>query len=243
MVFALDNFAILQLPKTAGYFITNPIVFSLYRTKQSLSKQLHFILAARFSAQENTALAEQIAQLLSENAQLRQKLAETEVLLSQERSLDPKTYNAVPARPIGFDRYLRVDKGSNDGIFAGQAVVFKDNFIGQVVDVAEKSANIKLLVDPDSKIAAFSFGKNGKAKGILIGQFGSQMLLDKILHEEPIEKGDLVYSEGTEGYLPRGLILGRVLNVKELENEVFKQAEVSPMFDIRDLELVFLLKD
>ena len=69
------------------------------------------------------------------------------------------------------------------------------------------------------------------------------MLLDKILHEEPIAQGDLVYSEGTEGYLPRGLIVGRVNEVIEKQNEVFKQAKVKPIFDIRDLELVFVIQE
>jgi len=63
------------------------------------------------------------------------------------------------------------------------------------------------------------------------------------LHEEKITEGDLVYSEGTEGFLPRGLILGRVTQVRELQNEVFKQAKIKPIFDVRDLELVFLIQE
>jgi len=90
-------------------------------------------------------------------------------------------------------------------------------------------------------MAAFSQGLEGVAKGVLVGQFGTESLLDKILHEETIKAGDLVYSEGTEGNLPRGLILGKVVEVKGEENEVFKQAKVVPVFDIRDLELVFVI--
>lgn len=226
-----------------AYYLTNPMTFTIYRTRQNISKQLYFIFAARYAAKENRALEDQIGQLISENANIRQQLALAQALLEQQSSIDPKTYNLLSARPIGLERYLKIDKGSKDGVKVGQAAIFKDNYIGQVQSVAEGESNVRLLLDPDSKLAAFSYGKNGKAKGVIKGEFGVEMILDKILHEEHIEQGDLVYSEGTEGYLPRGLIIGRVSEVLEKRNEVFKQAKIKPIFDIRDLELVFLLNE
>lgn len=238
-----DIFHLLNFTKKFASFFTNPISFGLYDTSQKLGKQFYFVFRSRFAAQENKALKEQIDKLLSENAALRKNLAETESLLSQEKNLDPDTYNLLPARPIGMGRYLRIDKGLSDGIILGQAVVSNVNLIGKIVQVSEKSANIQLTSDPDSKVAAFSQGLEGKAKGVLIGQFGNEILFDKILHEEKTGIGDIVYSEGTEGFLPRGLILGRVTQVLRRENEIFQQAKVSPNFDIRDLELVFVIKE
>lgn len=243
LLIVLDSFKFLSLPKIGAYYITNPISFGFYRAKQTVSKQFYFIFSARFAAQENKALQEQIGQLISENASLRTRLAETQSLVDQQQVIDPKTYNMLAAHPIGVDRFLKIDKGSKDGIKEGQAVIFKDNYIGQIKSVSQSEANIMLLTDPDAKLSAFSYGKDGKAKGIIKGEFGLEMLLDKILHEEPIAQGDLVYSEGTEGYLPRGLIIGRVTEVLERQNEVFKQAKVKPIFDIRDLELVFVIQE
>lgn len=243
LILFLDNFQILSLPKIALSYITTPIQGGLYSSGQAIGRQFHFIYEARFASQENKALKEQIGQLLSENANLRTKLAETESLLEQEQKLDPRVYKLINARPIGVDRFLKIDKGSADGVKKSQAVVFKDNYLGEVVNHSEKSADVRLAMDPDSKLSAFTINKEGKAKGILLGQFGAEMLFDKILHEEPVSEGDLVYSEGTEGFLPRGLILGRVTEVLQKENEVFKQAKVKPVFDIRDLELVFLIQE
>ncbi len=243
VIFILDTIHLLALPKQAIFYVTNPISFGIYQTSQTLGKQFYFVFQARFAAQENKALKEQIGQLLSENALLRKKQAETESLLSQEKHLDPLTYNLVSAHPIGMGRYLKIDKGSSSGLTLGQAVVFNDNYIGKIVQVLEKSSSILLISDPDSKVAVFSQGLEGKAKGVLLGQFGNDILMDKILHEEKIKAGDLVYSEGTEGFLPRGLILGKVTQVMERENEVFKQAKIQLNFDIRDLELVFVIKE
>lgn len=243
LILGIDKIGLFSFPKQAAYFITNPVSFGLYKIKQNVGTQFHFIFAARFAARENKALQEQIGELLSENANLRRSLAETEAQLDQASAIDPKTYTLLTARPIGIDRYLKIDKGTKDGIQLNQPVIFKDNYLGQIINVAEKGANIRLLADPDSKVAAFSFGKEGKAKGVLVGEFGTEMLMEKILHEEQIEIGDLVYTEGTEGYLPRGLVIGRVTQILENKNDVFKQAKVQPVFDIRDLELIFVIKE
>lgn len=240
-IFGLDTIHFLSYPKIAISFITNPISFGLYRSKQQIGEQLYFIGAARTAAKENKALKEQLGFLLSENATIRAKLAETESLLEQESALNPTTYNLITARPLGLDRYLLIDKGSTSGVKINQAVIFKDSLVGQIVRVSEKGASVKLATDPDSKLSAFSSGQSGKAKGILVGQFGSEMLLDKILHQEPIEAGNLVYSEGLETFLPRGLILGKVEEVKGQEEKNFKAAKVSPVFDIGDLDLVFVI--
>lgn len=237
----LDIFQMLSLPKGVLQQVTIPIQYGLYKSYSNVARQFEFVLQARQSAQENKAKSEQMAQILSENAELRQKLAEAQSFLDQKQALSDQTFNLVPARPIGLSRFLDIDKGSDDGIKAGQAVVFKDNFIGRIKEIDPKKSRVILGSDPDSQVSAFSQSDEGKARGILVGEFGSEMVLDKILHEESIKVGDLVYSEGQEVEVPRGLILGQVSEVIQKDNEVFKQAKVKPVFEIGDLELVFVV--
>lgn len=243
LIFVFDSFKFLSPIKVFAGFITNPVSFSLYSSKQNFTRQFSFVWEARTAAQQNRALNEQIGKLLSENAQLKSELAKSQALVLQNQHLDPNTYNTISARPIGLDRFLKMDKGELDGVKVGQAVIINNNLIGQVIQTGGKNSLVKRLVDPDSKASSFSFGKEGKAKGVLVGQFGTDMLMDKILHEEPIEKDDLVYSEGSEGLWPRGLILGKVVEVLQTPNEIFKQAKVVPVFDIRDLDLVFIITE
>lgn len=242
-LFILDSTSLLNLPKQTVFYITNPISFGIYNTSRNIGKQFYFIFEARKAGQENKALKVSLGELFAENAELHKKLSQMQTLVDQGKYLDPNTYNLLPARPIGLGRYLKIDKGTTSGVKAGQAVVFKDNFVGKVIDVSLQASLVQLLTDPDSKIAAFSQNKDGKAKGVLAGQFGTEVILDKVLHEEKISEGDLVYSEGLEDFLPRGLVLGKVTKVIDQENEVFKQAKVQPIFDITDLELVFVMKE
>jgi cell shape-determining protein MreC len=67
------------------------------------------------------------------------------------------------------------------------------------------------------------------------------MLLDKVLHQEPLQQGDLVYSEGSEIEVPRGLIIGQVSEVRDQDNQVFKTAIVKTNFEPSDLDIVFLI--
>lgn len=236
-----DNFNLLNFPKSLFQTVSVPIQYGLYKNSLNITRQFEFVLNARKSSQESKALSEQLALVLSENANLRKKLSEAQAFLSQEKALSEEVFNLTPARPIGFSRFLIIDKGSDDGIKVNQAVVFKDNFIGLVKEVDPKKSRVILASDPDSRISAFSQSEAGRAKGILVGQFGSEMMLDKILHEEPIAINDLVYSAGQELEIPRGLVLGQVTEVVERDNEVFKQGKVKPVFDIADLDVVFVV--
>lgn len=241
LILLLDNLGLFKLPKALMQNVTLPIQYGLYKSGHTLLSQFSFVFEARFAYQQNIALKKQLADLLSENSNLRRRLSESQGAIDQQNSLSPRTFNLLPARPVGFGRYLILERGSLDGLREGEVVVFKDNYIGKIKNVTPKSSQVMLLQDPDSKVAVFSQGKGTKAKGILSGQFGSELLMDKILHSENISEGDVVYSEGSEGLLPRGLVIGRVSKVESRENELFQQARVKPALDIPDLDIVFVI--
>lgn len=240
-ILAADVTGFLKFPKTLIYYITNPISLGFYKSFQNITDKFYFIFYSQKLYEENKTLEESLLETIAENAILIKKLTETQELLSQEYSLDPQIYKLVAAHPKGLDRYLKIDKGSNDGIKIGFPAVLKDNYIGKVIAVSEKGSTILLVSDPDSRLSAFSINKEGRAKGVILGEFGQEMLFDKILHDEQIEIGDLVYSEGLEGFLPRGLVLGKVTEVIKDDNAVFKQAKVKPVFKFLDLDLVFVI--
>jgi len=241
LIIFFDNLGVLNFPKKIIQSITNPIEYGLYKSALGINRQFDFVVFTRRSAQEKKALEEQLANVISDNANLRRQLSETQGFLDEQKSLSPQTYTTVAARPIASSRYLEIDKGGNDGIKINQPVVYKDSYLGSVKSVSPKSSQVLLSSDPDSKLAAFVQNSNGKARGILAGQFGEEMLLDKILHQENLSVGDLVYSEGTEGLLPRGLVLGQVTQVIENQNQIFKTAKIKPIFKVSDLDIVFVI--
>lgn len=241
LLFVTDSAGVLNWPKGLLQQVATPIQYGLFKTSSQFTRQFEFIVLARRASQENKALSEQLAQVLSENSQLQKKLAEAQGMLQQQQTLDAQTFALVPARPLGFSRFLTIDKGRDDGLKIGQAVIYKDNFIGQIKEVSAKKSTVTLSTDPDAKIAAFVSNQAGRAQGILLGQFGSEMLLDKVIHQEPLSKTDLVYTAGTEEDIPRGLIAGRVEETIVKDGEVFKQAKVKPVFDLANLDVLFVI--
>lgn len=243
LLILFDSLSVLNLPKSLFQNLTVPIQYGLYQSSRTLGKQFEFIVLMRKAALENNALKGQLSELLSENATLRRKLAETETLVDQYDKLNPQTFDQLPARPLGLGRFLIIDKGADDGVRVDQVVVYQDSYLGKVQQVSPKISEVLLIKDPSSKIAVFSQNSEGRAKGILSGQFGSQLLMDKILHQENIQVGDLVYSEGAEGKFPKGLIMGRVTEVIDRQNQVFKAAKVEPVFDAGSVNLVFVIRN
>lgn len=242
LIFVFDNLGFLNFPKQLLQTLTVPVQYGLYKTSRNIGDQFSFIKDARTTSLQNRALKIQYAEVIAENAALQKKLRETEDLIDQYNKLSPQTFDLLPARVIGVERYIIIDKGLSDGILENQVVTYKDNYLGRIKNVTSKSSQVVLSTDPESKIAVFSQTDVGRAKGILQGQFGSELLMDKILHEETINMGDLVYSEGTEGKLPKGLVMGKVTQVMERQNEIFKQAKVEPIFKIVDLDFVFVIR-
>jgi rod shape-determining protein MreC len=243
VILITGKIGILEFPLKLIQTLTIPIQYGFYKTGQNTLSQFNFIFLARSSFQENVALKKQLSEVINDKALLSKKLKETEELVDQYNKLNPETYDLLPARVISSVRYLTLDKGLSDGLKGNESVVYKDNYIGKIQNVSPKISQVLLVTDPESKIAVFSQGESGRSKGIIQGQFGSELLMDKILHQEVIEKNDIVYSEGTEGLLPKGLIIGRVTEVLERQNEVFKQAKVEPVFNAVDLDNVFIIKN
>ncbi len=235
--------SVFNIPKSLIQHITVPLQYGFYKIGVGVSSQFAVVTNAHSAAQQNQALRKQYADILAENADLRRKLSEANALVDQQNSLSPKTFDLLAARPIGLGRFLTIDKGSDDGLQVGEAVVFKNQYLGQIKQLFPRSAQVLMATDPDSKIAVFAQNTNGRARGILEGQFGSESLMNKILHEEPISPDDLIYSEGTEGRLPKGLIMGKVSRVFERPNEVFKQAQAKPVFNPLDLDIVFIIRN
>ena len=242
LLFVFDNLGFLNLPRLLLQTLTVPIQYGLYTSSRNIGDQFSFIKDVRTSSLKYRALKIQYAEISAENATLQKKLQETEELINQYNKLSPTTFDLLPARVIGAERYVIIDKGSSDGVLENQAVVYKDNYLGSIKYVTPKSSQVVLSTDPESKIAVFSQTDMGRARGILQGQFRSELLMDKILHEETINMGDLVYSEGTEGKLPKGLVMGKVTEVRNQQNEIFKQAKVEPIFKIIDLDFVFVIR-
>ena len=67
------------------------------------------------------------------------------------------------------------------------------------------------------------------------------MLLDLIPQDQEINIGDLVITSGLENNIPRGLLIGEVVEVISQVGQIFKQAKIIPPFNYQNLQTLTLI--
>lgn len=187
-----------------------------------------------------------------ENAELRarvQKLAEAELQNERLRELLAYTESniggEVTARVIGVNpdpRLLsvRINRGTDDGVVHGAAVITADGVVGQVIRATGGYADVLLLKDPSSRIAVRV--QRTRARATAAGVRGDLPLsLENLLRTEDLQEGDVIVTAGTDGVFPPGVMVGKATNVEKTNQGMFQTAEVVPAVDITRLEEVLVL--
>lgn len=172
--------------------------------------------------------------LVLENARLRGTAQEAEELRSLMAYRDRSGAQTVAARVIGrtvdlgLDGLL-IDRGADDGVGEGMAVVAGDGFyLGVVRKVGPTTAVVLLGTDSRHRVAAML--QNGtRTVGYVEGGRGLGMAMRLIPQDERVDAGQLVVTSGLDPTIPRGLVIGRVERVTRAPQEPFQTAVVSPM--------------
>ena len=198
------------------------------------------------TADENIRLRQELTELKStmvlfqESYQANQRLRR--ILEFKERSrLSMAAAEVVGLDPSGWFRTIIVDKGSNQGVGRGMAVVTSEGIVGRTIEVGPNHSKVLLLLDRTSSIDALI--QRSRARGVLKGSPSGKCNLEFVIRNADVKAGDLVISSGLAGAFPKGFILGSVTKV-ELATEgqgMFQNIEVAPAVDFDRLEEVLLV--
>lgn len=188
--------------------------------------------------------------LQAENSRLKAELDQVrEIQLAYERLShllefkDSLAMAAVPARVIGVDasswfRTISIDRGSEQGLREGMAVVVAEGVVGRTVRVSPKQSRVLLVTDASSAVAALV--QKNRTRGICRGQ-GKEIALDYALQRDEVEIGDVIVTSGTGGVFPKGLIIGKVSAISSAGFGLFQDVSLSPAVDFSRLEEVLVL--
>ena len=186
------------------------------------------------------------AQLERDNAELRNRQSDYQLYVEMfNRASQSPQFERVTAAVIGRDtspsfRSIIIDRGTEDGVLPGMPVESARGLVGQVFRASPHAAQVLLLNDNISSIAARLSAS--RATGIIFGSGSSGPLtMDWIDQEAQVEVGDVVLTSGLGGKFPQDLVIGRVVNVDRNEADLFQHATVHPAVDFQDLEIVFVL--
>ena len=192
-------------------------------------------------------LSRAVNELRSENAELAQLRAENErlgKLLAFSRSRPE--HQAVGARIIGTRldpkglQLVTIDRGSDDGVRRMMPVVTADGVLGRIHTLGSRSADVLVLSDRNSSIAARV--ERSRARANVRGQGApGPCRLEYALRSDDLIEGDELVTSGTDGVFPRGLPVGQVTRVKRGGHGLYQAAEVLPAVDVTRVEEVAVL--
>ncbi len=192
--------------------------------------------------QENRRLRAELDRLKIENRFLRSELgtAERAQALAAFQARTPS--RTIAARVIGVgpsvdSRVLLLDRGSDAGVRAGQAVINADGIVGKVTAAYPATAHVMLVTD--AGFAAGVVSAKNKVQGTLRGSGGALCRVDHVQNEENVEAGEWFYTSGDDRLFPRGLPAGRVKSVGQ--GRTFKDVVVEPSGISRGLEEVLVV--
>ena len=133
-----------------------------------------------------------------------------------------------------FDHIRWINKGSDQGIVEGQAVIDEDGLVGRIDFVTASSARVRLITDPRLGVGVRNLVTN--ETGWVEGTGDGPLRLRMFDAEQGVSVGDLVVTDGTR--FPPDLPIGTVLRAADFEAGFQLITTVDPGVDVSELDFV-----
>lgn len=212
------------------------LIFPLFFLKSSVNEYLNL-------KDENRELRKRIYELMLEkksNQELLDENRRLKLLLGlKDTRRDIVAYARIVAK--GSNRFYRtvwIDKGSNDGVAEGMAVIGIDGLLGKVLSTTGGYSEVLLINDPNFSVS--SRVERTRVEGIVSGR-GDRCVLKYIPLEEEVMVGDRLVTSGLDGIFPEGIPIGAVSFVSKKEG-LFQKIEVIPFQSTNKAEEVAVIK-
>lgn len=217
---------------------SNTVVASLNNFSQSVRD--YFLLS-----DVNTTLAEENA-VLRRRVEQDKQLLETDTLALRDTTLT-RRFDFVSAKVVNnhvdqFKNFITINKGEDDGVAPGMAVISPLGVVGKVKMVSSHYGVVTSLLHIDMMVSAVlkrtgHFGSvqwEGHDPGLVKLRYIPR-------HVNPVV-GDTVVTSGFNAIFPEGIMIGTIVNV-ELGNEALSyNLSVKLSQDFRKLSYVTVVK-
>ena len=230
-----------------GNRLLAPFQFGISRALGGVSHLMETVKRAGQISAENEVYRDEIDRLKSMLVQMQELELENDDL---RRLLDLRrrapggsllSVNVIAQDPLSIMQSVSVDRGSDDGVAVDAPVISWRGLVGRVVEVHPTSAKVLLLTDVNSAVSARIQEPTSRATGLIRGVGDGRLLLQFVPRTDTLRTGDLVITSGVGGGFPPGLMVGKILQARQRDVDVFQEALVEPAVDVRNLERLYVL--
>lgn len=233
--------------ESALAYIFNPFFSGFY----SFSTNIRSTYDEQMNKRDLVSLMKQMEieknQLAVDNAKLKLLEEENQSLRKYLNFFEDNKYQYVMATVISRGEFtdlnqgITINKGKADGILEGLAVMNSQGIVvGKVTEVKDRASRINLSTDGQCKFAA-AIQNALKTVGVTQGELGLTIKMDYIPQTENVKTGDIIVTSGLEKGIPRGLVIGKVNEVRQESNELWQTAVIEPLINLNEMVIVSIL--
>jgi rod shape-determining protein MreC len=233
LMFADTRFRYLEGIRQVASVALYPLQRAVQMPGEALAWVGAYFTSKRALTDENAALkqdlvahslsVQEFARLQTENASLRGLLDLTRRYSGTAIAVEVLYTGRDP-----FTQKLFVNRGSEAGIAAGQAVVDDLGVIGQVTRVFPGMAEVTLMTDKDHAVPV-KVERSGVRSVVFGAGAGRSPELRFMAPTADIRQGDKLVTSGLDGTYPAGLAVAQVESVERETGQVFAKIVVRPL--------------
>ncbi|MDP4153132.1 MAG: rod shape-determining protein MreC [Bacillota bacterium] len=198
---------------------------------------------------ENTKLKEQLRTEQADTRQLEQLKIENEQLKKYiglhdtHPSWKMEHGEVISREPGSYLSSFTIDKGTLHGVAVGNVVMTSEGFAGVVYEVGINFAKVSTVIEEGNPIGGIV--SRTRDAGIVEGDGNLKKnglcKLSLLPSEQSAAAGDVIETSGLGGMFPKGLVIGRVVEVGLDKDGISYYASVKPVADLKNLRDVMVI--
>jgi rod shape-determining protein MreC len=251
LLLAFSNTAPLQTLRSAVNYALAPVEEVLAGASRSMGGVFTAVAEADQLRRDNLALRSQVAtmqQQITQYEAVKIESARLAKLLHTQSVVNHTTQPAFVVRrqSTQFERVLILDRGADAGLQRGDPVLSDGGaLVGVITDVGPNYADVRLLSDTRSLV----IGRDSatRSTGEVTGHLSAPLQLGKVPGTQQLSVGDTIVTAGdeagTRSLLPKGLLIGSIVQVQAGAQFLVSSALVAPAADLDALETVLVITD
>lgn len=157
-------------------------------------------------------------------------------------------YKYIPAEVVQSsvtrrNNYFTINVGLLQGVQKGDGVLTPNGILGVVFKSSDHFSIVKTVLTKDINTDVM-IGKNG-LKGILKwdGINSKHGIITGVQIDLKVKKWSTVYTLGESGFFPKGIKIGKVMDISRIEGQALWEVKIKFSEDYRSLQNVYVVKN
>jgi rod shape-determining protein MreC len=199
----------------------------------------------RLLAEENVRLRNMLSANFQSPDSSKQRFTDTLLRDSLGRA---RKYTWLPAKVVGNsyslqNNFITIERGANQGVKKGMAVVGPQGIVGVVVETSPNFSKIMSLIHRNSKVSAMLKKDNSTGSLEWDGTDPGFLTLRNVTKGAKVAKGDTVLTSNYSANFPSQLMIGTVAEISSESSSNFYTLKIKTATNFFSIQYVYLIEN